>query len=156
MLSISIPGFSELRLVDLVSDFNGTLAQDGRLLPGIRELLVDLAGDLRIHVVTADTHGSAAQELQGLPVSVQVIPPANQAAAKRAFVERLGGNGVVALGNGRNDREMLSAAALGIVVVQVEGAAPETLASADVVVSTAIDALELLRHPQRLVATLRD
>jgi P-type E1-E2 ATPase len=156
MLSISIPGFVDLRLVDLVSDFNGTLAQDGRLLPGIEEVLAALAADLRIHVVTADTHGSAAQELRGLPVTLQVIPSVNQAAAKRAFVERLGASGVVALGNGRNDREMLAAAAVGIAVVQAEGAAPETLASADVVVPTTMDALELLRHPQRLVATLRD
>lgn len=156
MLSISIPGFADLQLVDLVSDFNGTLAEDGRLLPGIREVLVALAADLRIHVVTADTHGTAARELRDLPVSMEVIPPADQAAAKRAFVERLGASGVVALGNGRNDREMLAAAALGIAVVQAEGAAPETLASADVVVPTAVEALELLRRPQRLVATLRD
>jgi soluble P-type ATPase len=54
------------------------------------------------------------------------------------------------------DREMLAAAALGIAVVQAEGTAPETLAIADVVVPTAIHALELLRRPQRLVATLRD
>jgi len=156
MLSISIPGFAELRLVDLVADFNGTLAHDGRLLPGIREALAELAVDLRVHVVTADTHGSAARELRGSPVSVEIIPPANQAVAKRAYVERLGAAGVVALGNGRNDREMLAAAALGIVVVQAEGAAPGTLASADVVVPTAVEALQLLRHPRRLVATLRD
>lgn len=156
MLSISIPGFDDLRLADLVSDFNGTLAQDGRLLPGLREVLGALAADLRIHVVTADTHGSAAQELRGLPLSLEVIPPANQAAAKRAFVERLGPSGVVAIGNGRNDREMLAVAALGIAVVQAEGAALEALASASVVVPTAMDALGLLRHPRRLVATLRD
>jgi P-type E1-E2 ATPase len=156
MLSISIPGHADLRLVDLVSDFNGTLALDGRLLPGVEEALAALAADLRIHVLTADTHGSAAQELRGMPVSVHVIPRSNQATEKRAFVERLGANGVVALGNGRNDREMLAAAAVGIAVVQAEGAAPETLASADVVVPTAIDALELLRNPQRLAATLRD
>jgi soluble P-type ATPase len=155
MLSISIPDFGDLRLLDLVSDFNGTLALDGRLLPGLGDLLAALT-DLRIHVVTADTHGSAARELRGLPVTLQVIPGVAQAAAKRAFVEQLGASGVVALGNGRNDREMMSAAALGIAVVQAEGAAPETLANADVIVPTASDALELLRHPRRLVATLRD
>lgn len=156
MLSISIPGFADLRLVDLVSDFNGTLAHDGRLLPGVAEVLAALAADLQIHVVTADTHGGSARELQGLPVSLSVIAPGSQAAAKRAFVERLGASGVVALGNGRNDREMLAAAALGIAVLQGEGAAPDAVASADVIAPTAVDALELLRHPQRLVATLRD
>jgi hypothetical protein len=43
MLSLSIPGFGDLRLVDLVSDFNGTLALDGRLLPGAADLIVALA-----------------------------------------------------------------------------------------------------------------
>ena len=156
MLSIAIPGFAELRLAELVSDFNGTLAQDGRLLPGVREALGALAADLRIHVVTSDTHGTAAHELRGLPVSLAVVPTANQASAKRAFVERLGASGVVALGNGRNDREMVAAAALGIAVVQAEGASPDALAAADVVVPTALQALELLRNPARLVATLRD
>ncbi len=156
MISISIPGFGDLRLVDLVCDYNGTLAHDGRLLPGVGEALAAVAADLRIHVVTADTHGGAARELHGLPVALQVIAPADQAAAKRAYVERLGAGGVVALGNGRNDREMLAAAAVGIAVLQGEGAAPEALASADVVAPSAVHALELLRHPKRLVATLRD
>lgn len=156
MLSISIPGGGELRLADLVADFNGTLACDGRLLPGIREALGALAADLRIHVLTADTHGTAAEELRGLPVSVEVIAPSDQAAAKRAFVERLGASGVVAVGNGRNDRHMLAAATLGIAVVQAEGAAPDALANADVVVPTAIHALDLLRNPRRLIATLRE
>lgn len=156
MLSLSIPGFAELRLVDLVADFNGTLAFDGRLLPGIREALGEVAANLRIHVLTADTNCTAAEELRGLPVSVEVIAVAGQAAEKRAFVERLGATGVVALGNGRNDREMVAAAALGIAVVQAEGAAPDTLARADVVVPTAMNALELLLNPQRLVATLRE
>jgi soluble P-type ATPase len=156
MLTFSIPGFGALRLVHLVCDLNGTLAQDGRLLPGIREAIADLARDLHIHIVTADTHGGAADELDGLPASLEIIPPADQARAKRTFVERLGPETVVALGNGMNDREMLAAAALGIAVVQGEGAAAATLASADVVVFAASDALGLLRNPGRLVATLRD
>lgn len=156
MLTIAIPGFGELRLVHLVSDFNGTLARDGRLLPGIREAIADLSRELRILVVTADTHGGAADELDGLPVSLEIIPPVEQARAKRAFVERLGAGTVVALGNGLNDREMLAAAALGIAVVEGEGAAAATLASADVVAYGARDALELLQRPKRLVATLRD
>ncbi len=156
MLTIPIPGFGELRLVHLVCDFNGTLARDGQLLEGIREVLAELARELRIHVVTADTHGGAAEQLGGSPVSLEIIPPGDQARAKRAFVERLGAEAVVALGNGANDREMLAAAALGIAVVEGEGAAAATLAGADVVVTSARNALELLRHPGRLVATLRD
>ncbi len=62
---------------------------------------------------------------------------------------------VVAIGNGRNDRMMLDAAALGIAVCGAEGAAAETLEAADIVVGRIVDALDLLLHPKRLVATLR-
>ncbi len=156
MRAIAIPGFGELRLAHLVCDYNGTLARDGRLLPGVATALGVLAADLRVHVVTADTHGGAARELDGLPVTLHVIAPADQAAAKRAYVAVLGPERVVAIGNGRNDREMLAAAALGIAVLEGEGAAPATLVCADVVVRSAADALELLLHPDRLVATLRE
>lgn len=156
MIAISVPGLGELRLSELVLDFNGTLACDGVLLPGVREALAGLSADLRIHVVTADTHGSAARELEGLPVSIEVLSADDQTAAKRAFAERLGPEGVVAVGNGRNDRALLEVARVGVAVVQVEGAAPASIASADVVVPTILDALALLRHPRRLVATLRE
>ncbi len=50
---------------------------------------------------------------------------------------------------------MLRAAALGIALVQREGASAEAIASADVVCSSVIDALDLLRNPKRLIASLR-
>jgi soluble P-type ATPase len=50
---------------------------------------------------------------------------------------------------------MLKVAALGMVVVQEEGAAIEALTSAHVALSDINTALDLLIHPLRLVATLR-
>jgi soluble P-type ATPase len=50
---------------------------------------------------------------------------------------------------------MMDAAELGIAVAQAEGAAAQTLQAADLVVRDIADALDLLLHPQRLVATLR-
>jgi len=155
VIAIDIPGFGELQLEHLVTDYNGTLAVDGRLLPGVAGRLSELAPSLHIHVITADTFGLAASELEGLPVSVVILPVDDQAQAKLDFVSGLGTNTVVAIGNGRNDREMLRAAALGIALVQPEGAAAETVAAADVVSIGISDALELLRFPKRLVATLR-
>ncbi len=155
MIAVAIPGFRELRLEHLALDYNGTLAADGRLLVGVATALKALAQSLQIHVVTADTFGLAAKELAGLPVELILLPATAQAEAKLAFVAKLDENTVVAIGNGRNDRMMLKAAALGIAVIQQEGAAAETLASADVVALDVLDALDLLRHPKRLVATLR-
>jgi len=156
VIAIEVPGFGALALERLVLDFNGTLALDGALLPGVAARLAALAPQLAIHVLTADTHGTAARALAGIPCAVNVVPAAGQAEAKLRFVESLGTAGLVAIGNGRNDRLMLGAARLGIAVVQGEGAAAATLAAADLVVPTIADALDLLVHPLRLVASLRD
>jgi P-type E1-E2 ATPase len=155
MISIDIPGFGKLELAHLVLDYNGTLALDGRLLPGVAEALSGLAPGIRVHVVTADTFGLAKAELAALPVTLVVIPAEGQAEAKLQFVSDLGAKSVVAIGNGRNDHKMLRAAALGIALVQGEGGAAEALARADLISVSILDALDLLRNPRRLVATLR-
>jgi soluble P-type ATPase len=155
MIALAIPGFGALELRHLVLDYNGTLAVDGKLLPGVRDALAALAEELEVHVITADTFGLAGVELAGLPVNLTIIPEVGQAEAKLAHIEHLGTAQVFAIGNGRNDRSMLAAAAVGVAVVQAEGGAAETVASADVVATSIVDALDLLRHPKRLIATLR-
>jgi soluble P-type ATPase len=155
MIRIDIPGYRELRLEHLVLDYNGTLAVGGELLPGVGQALTELSRDLTLHVVTADTFGRVEQAMQGLPCSVTILPLEGQARGKRAYVGRLGRLGVVAVGNGRNDWLMLDQAALGIAVVLGEGASTLALGAADVVCTSILDALDLLRHPRRLVATLR-
>lgn len=155
MLNIDVPGWNRLVLEHLVLDFNGTLALDGKLLPGVRERLDGLAPALKIHVLTADTFGSVQDQMRGIACAASVIPASEQARAKAAYVEALGPSGCVAVGNGRNDALMLEAAALGIALLQEEGAAPGTLAAADVVCRSIRDALDLLAHPLRLAATLR-
>jgi soluble P-type ATPase len=155
MIEIDVPGYKTLQLSHLVLDHNGTLAVDGALLPGVGDCLRDLAADLRVHVLTADTFGRAQEELDGLPLSLTVMPEKNQDTGKLAFVRELGAWRCVCIGNGRNDRMMLSAAALGIAVILGEGAAFETIAAADVVAVDIVSALSLLRHPLRLTATLR-
>ncbi len=155
VIDIDIPGYRHLRLVHLVFDYNGTLATDGKLLYGVGQPLSKLVQNLRIHVITADTFGLAAEQLAGLPVALSIIPAERQAEAKRDFVSGLGADGVVAIGNGRNDRLMLEAAAVGIAVMQKEGGSAAALAACDVVCTDVLDALDLLLNPKRLIATLR-
>lgn len=155
MLEIAIPGNETLRLDHLVADFNGTLAVDGVLLPGVADALRNVASRLAIHVVTADTFGCAHDALEGLPVELIILSSGPHDVAKRRYVEQLDARRSVAIGNGRNDRLLLAAAALGIVVVQGEGAATQTLMAADVTAPDILAALGLLLHPSRLVATLR-
>lgn len=155
MLSIDIAGFGLLRIEHLVLDFNGTLAVDGNLLPGLRPRLLRLAERLRIHVVTADTFGKARVALRHVPCALTILEGGAEDRAKAAYVRRLGAVRSACIGNGRNDRLMLKVAALGIAVVQKEGAASESVLESDIVVSDVRDALELLVKPWRLVATLR-
>jgi P-type E1-E2 ATPase len=155
MLDLMIPGFGRLELTDAVCDYNGTLAADGLLIDGVHERIQRLSSELRVHVVTADTFGSAATQLQRLPCALVILDAENQAEAKRDFVQSLSAAHVVAIGNGRNDRMMLEAAALGIAVCGAEGAAAHVLQAGDIVVGRIVDALDLLLHPKRLMATLR-
>ncbi|HYF93720.1 MAG TPA: ATPase P [Symbiobacteriaceae bacterium] len=155
MLELAIPGRTTLRVAHLVLDYNGTLALDGNLLPGVADRVSALAERLDVHVITADTFGLAAVELGHLPVTLQIIGAGDQARAKLALIESLGAERVIAVGNGANDRLMLERAALGICVLGLEGAATPTLLASDVVVRGPIDAFDLLLHPGRLAATLR-
>lgn len=155
MLEIAIPGAEILRLNDLVADFNGTLACDGALLPGVNESLRHLAQQLTLHVVTADTFGKAREALAGIPCQLAILPPGHQDSAKLRYVENLGAARCACIGNGRNDRLMLAAAGLGIAVVQGEGTAVGTLLAAQVAAPDIQTALGLLLYPARLVATLR-
>jgi len=155
MLRIDIPGRAACLLEHLVLDYNGTLALDGRLLPGVKQALLGLSGLLAVHVLTADTFGSSEQELQGLPLTLSIIPADKQAEHKKHYIEVLGAGACVCIGNGRNDSLMLECAAVGIAVVQQECAAAAALLCADVVAPDILAALGLLQNPLRLAATLR-
>ncbi|MCX7706796.1 MAG: ATPase P, partial [Anaerolineae bacterium] len=72
MIEISIPGDRALRLEHLVLDYNGTLACDGALLPGVAERIIALSRQMDVHVVTADTYGGAVAAVRDLPCRVQV------------------------------------------------------------------------------------
>jgi soluble P-type ATPase len=63
---------------------------------------------------------------------------------------------VLAIGNGANDAVMLREAALGIGVIGEEGCASSLIKEADLIVKSINDALGIVLHPERLVATLRD
>lgn len=157
MLLLEVPGWKRLRLEHLVLDINGTLTMEGELLPGVAERIEALKRDWRILLLTADTYGKGAALARtlGVPWHRLTPGPVPEAVQKRQVVEALGPEGVVAIGNGRNDVQMLQAAALGIAVLGEEGLAAEALQAADVVVTSPTAALDLLLHPLRLVATLR-
>jgi soluble P-type ATPase len=155
MLEIDIPGFGLLRLEYLVSDFTGTLSVDGKLLPGVKEQLNRIAEFLKIHILTADTFGKARAELVGINCEIYILTGEDHDVQKEEYVKKLGPGGVVAFGNGNNDRRMLKIARLGIAVSQGEGCAVDAIKAADIHVTSANIGLDLLLHPKRCKATLR-
>ncbi len=156
MWYLDISGFKKLELNFLVLDYNGTMSIDGKLIPGVKKRLIALSKLFEIHVVTADTFGLAAQELKGIPVSLKILDAGNQSGSKLSYIQNLGAQRTVAIGNGRNDRLMLKETALGIAVIQEEGASAESILAANMVCKSINDALDLLINPKRLIASLRD
>ena len=151
-MSLEIPGRDRLELEHLLLDQNGTLSDRGELIDGVADRLAALKQRLSPQILTADTFGTLEQLKRQLGVQGRRVATG---AEKLAFLQELGGERCVAVGNGRNDVEMLSAAALGIVIVGPEGASSEALAAADIVCGSVISALDLLVDEQVLIATLR-
>ncbi len=155
MIEVDIPGVGKYQFHHLVLDVNGTIAKDGQLIAGVAELLAELRSSLDIHLITADTFGTQGSLDRLLNLTSVRIPQQNQIQAKLDYLERLGFDRVVAIGNGANDAGMIEHAALGIAIIGPEGSAVTSLLRADVAVADIRTALELLLYPQRLIATLR-
>jgi len=155
MIAFTIPDYGDLKINHLVLDYNGTLACDGELLPGVSGLLKQLGENVSIHILTADTFGNVREGVKDISCELHILPKVNQSQAKLDYVSELGIIDTICIGNGRNDRLMLDEAAVGIAVIQKEGASFQSLQAADVICTNIIDALELLVYPKRLTATLR-
>lgn len=155
MFALDIPGFGAVQLQHLVTDFTGTLSVDGKLFPGADWRLNKVAEFLDVHVLTADTLGRAKDELASINCLVRILEGDGHDQQKEAYVRELGADGVIALGNGKNDRKMLLIARIGVAVCLREGCATDALLAADIMATSTVDALDLLLNPKRLKATLR-
>lgn len=155
MLRIEISRENTLSIEHLVLDYNGTIAIDGKLINGVKELIQKLSKDLKVHVITADTFGSAHENLTDTNINLAIISRGNEAQQKADFVNSLNPQTVVAIGNGANDALMLKISALGIAVMQAEGVSTQALINADIACGNIADALTLLINPLRIAATLR-
>jgi len=155
MIEFDISGFGQRTLHHLVLDYNGTLALDGRVQPGVFSRLSQLKSQLQIHILTADTYGTVRSTFGQTDYTVHVLPAGNECAAKAEYVRELKASSCVCLGNGNNDAVMLAEAGLSMAVLQPEGVARAALTSAHILVPGIEAGLDLLLHPTRLKATLR-
>jgi soluble P-type ATPase len=152
-LTVEVPGEPVRRLEYLLLDVNGTLTDRSALLPGVVERIAALQQMLEVRLLTADTYGTLADVRAALGgIEAQRVTDGQQ---KAAVAQGLGAAACAAIGNGANDEPMLHTVALGVAVLGPEGASPRTLLAADLVCPSILVALDLLRDPRALAATLR-
>ncbi len=155
MINISIPGKSDYSIKNIVFDYNGTLAENGKISASVRERLLLLCSMADVYVLTADTYGSASHECSGLGLTLKTFPTDNAADCKAQIVNELGRENTICFGNGFNDTKMFEAAALSVAVLGGEGMCSSLLASSHVMVHSVEDGMNLLLNPNALRATLR-
>ncbi|MCF8010075.1 MAG: ATPase P [Clostridiales bacterium] len=155
MVKIEIPGRKDLELKNIVLDFNGTIAKDGELLPGVISRLNKLSEQLNIHILTADTFGTARKACKPINCKINILESSSGSTEKKEFIKKIGADNTVSVGNGTNDGLMLREAVLGIFVIEAEGSSLTGMLKADIVTKNIEEALDMLLHPKRLIATLR-
>jgi soluble P-type ATPase len=149
----SIPGRGELNIKTIIFDLNGTLTVAGRIVPGVHEKLRELGVmGYNLLFLSGNTRNDAEQLSLELRIDYEI---AKTAAEKRRIGEKYDLKTCAAIGNGSIDSQLLEHAALGIVTLQAEGVAVESLLKSDILVPTINDALDLFLDKDRLIATLR-
>ena len=156
MIRIDIPGWGNLDIENVVFDLNGTIATDGRIPSETKEKINLLSKQVRVYVITADTQGTATEEVEGMNIELIKIPDENIKIGKFGSIEGLDLEKTVAIGNGSNDQLILKEAGLGIAILGNEGMSVVAMKHADVVVKNISDALDLFLKPKRLIATLKE
>ncbi len=154
-MKLEIPGYHTLEIEHLLLDYNGTIAEDGVIRGSVRTLLLLLSGKLDLHVLTADTHGTAKAECEGIPLHLDTFPTSDAAAQKLAKLQELEPSRCACIGNGRNDLLMMEKAAFSVAVMDREGLYAPLLTHSDLCVRSSEEALELFLYPKRMIADLR-
>jgi P-type E1-E2 ATPase len=155
VIEVTIPGSDTYALTHVVLDLNGTIAEDGGIIAGVKERLTVLSQKLDIVVVTADTNNNADKLVKDLPATIHKIKEVDEGNQKLGLVLQQGKDTTVAIGNGANDISMLKEAVIGICIIGGEGASAQSIMASDLVVATIHDALDLLIKPHRLIASMR-
>jgi soluble P-type ATPase len=153
---VEIPGRQSIEIKDIVFDYNGTIAIDGKLISDVSKNINELSSSFNFYVITADTYGTVKKELENTNCKVITISALSQDMAKLNFVKELGLNTCLSVGNGRNDKLMLKETILGIAILQDEGLCAETLLNSDILVKSIFDVFAFLKDSNRLIATLRN
>ncbi len=155
MINFLIPGHDNVKIENILIDFNGTLAIDGVLHEGISDKLIELSKIVDITVVSADTNGTVQSQLQDLPIKFRTFEGKNVSEEKKNILRQMNPVRTAVIGNGFNDHKMMREARLAIGVMEEEGICSALFSFTDIIVANIHDALDLFLKPHRIVATMR-
>jgi soluble P-type ATPase len=156
MIEVAMPDGRHFNFKHVVFDYNGTLAEDGVLTDSVRDLLRELAAKVHVAVITADTFGTAREQLQDVEGVECIVMVGDAGGTEKArYVRDLGSDNTVVIGNGVNDQPMFFIAGLKIAILGPEGVSSGLLSASNILVRSPEDAIRLLLNPKRLIATLR-
>ena len=156
MLLYEIPGRDNIKIENIVFDYNGTIAVNGKLVDGIPELLNIISDHVNIYIVTADTYGTVRKECENINADILTFPKENAGESKKEIVEKLGCKKTICVGNGFNDIPMFEICVLGIAIIEGEGASGKLLTKADIVSRNIIECLNIILNKDMIKATLRN
>lgn len=156
MLMYKIPGREDIEIKNIVFDYNGTIAVDGKILEGVKVLLSNLAEYVDVYILTADTYGTVEKECSDINGKVLTFPKENAGESKRNIVEKLGGEKTICVGNGFNDLPMFKEAILSIAVIEGEGTSGKLLLAASIVTRSILEAIEIILNKDKMKAILRN
>jgi len=156
LIKTDIPGRGNMEIENILLDLNGTIATDGKIPLDVREKINLLSEKVTIYILTADTQGTAEEEVRGMNADMIKIAEEDSKNRKFEFLKSFDFEKTVAIGNGNNDHLILKEAALGIAVLGDEGISASAMKNADVIVKNISDSLDLFLKPKRLIATLRE
>lgn len=155
MLEYDIPGREKLLIENLCLDYNGTIANNGELISGVKEKILELKDKINIYVLTADTYHTVEKQCEDLGVIVKTFDKVGAALCKEEIIQSLGKN-TASFGNGFNDIQMFDKSILSIAVIEKEGLCSKLITHSDIVVYSILDAFDLLINKNKLKATLRN
>lgn len=152
-MKIDIPNLEEIELETLILDLNGTLTINGKLVKGVEKRIKYLRQKgFKIVLFSGDTRGNGDIIAKKLGIQLIKTPTGKD---KMVEAKKLNPKTCVAIGNGLIDVLLFKTVKLSIATIQSEGVYQKTLAQADIIVTSILDALDLLINEKSLIATLR-
>jgi len=150
-MKLDISNYGKVNLKYLILDYNGTIALDGKPLISPAQVR-DLAKIYKVIVLSGNTYSGIEDHLSPYALDLVVTPGGQD---KLNYIQDLGPETCIAIGNGNIDQAMLQAAGLSIAVVGPEGCSTQALLASDIVVNSIHDALAIVSSPNKLKAILK-